>query len=374
MRISAVLKSLSVALFVGLSATPAAIAQDTIKVGAVLPMSGPNAELGEIFSRAAQIAIDHANTDKMLSKKIEMLIEDSQATPQGGVVAMNKLVNVSKVPYVLGAYTAVSKAIAPIGEKARVVTINGGAVGPDLAELGDYFWNVIPLVNFEAEVLIPYVVKEKGLKNVALIYVDDPLGEAVQKVLRAEVPKAGGKIVGELQIPRTAQQFASIAAKVRELKSDVIYIASFGSQPGQIVKQLRDNGVTQQIVSYSAFSVPTIGSLPEAKGSLYTTQAADFNASDLGKRVAKEYKEKTGKDANAYVANYYNAIMVFAQLAQKLEKAGKPITGENLLAERRASPNFELVGGKMVFQSNGTVAMPIQIQEIDGTGSGKRIK
>jgi len=369
------LRSAWVALlaFVAAAATPAS-AQESLKIGAVLPMSGPNAEIGEIFSRAANIAVEHANADKMLSKKVQLLIEDSQATPQGGVVAMNKLINVEKVPYVLGAYTAVSKAIAPLGERGKVVTINGGAVGPDLAELGPYFWNVIPLVNFEAQVMIPFLVKDRGLKNIALIYVDDPLGEAVQKVLRAEVPKAGGQIVGELQIPRAAQQFASIAAKVRELKPDAIYIATFGAQQAQIVKQLRDNGVSQQLASYSGFSVPTIAQLPEAKGTLYTTQSADFQASDLGKRVASEYKEKSGKEANAYVANYYNAVMVFAQLAQQLEKAGKPVTGENLLAQRRASPGFDLVGGKMTFQENGTVAMPVQIQEVDGTGPGKRIK
>ena len=151
-------------------------------------------------------------------------------------------------------------------------------------------------------------------------------------------------------------------------------MATFGAQQAQVVKQLRDNGVTQQLVSYSGFSVPTIAQLPEAKGTLYTTQSADFQASELGKRVAKEYKDKSGKDANAYVANYYNAVMVFVQLAQKLEKAGKPITGENLLAERRASPNFDLVGGKMAFQPNGTVSMPVQIQEVDGTGPGKQVK
>src|SRR5436190_366019 len=265
-----------------------AMAQDTIKVGANLPMSGPNAELGEIFSQAASIAVNHINADKMLSKKLELVIEDSQATPQGGVVAMNKLVSVAKVPYVLSAYTAVSKAIAPIGDRAKVVSINGGAVGPDLAELGDYFWNVIPLVNFEAEVLIPFVVKEKGLKNIVLVFVDDPLGEA--------------------------------------------------------------------------------------KGGWYTTQSADFTASALGQRVAKEYKELSGKDANAYVANYYNAVMVFGILAQQLEKAGKPITGANLLEQRRASPTFDLVGGKMTFQGNGTVAAPVQIREVDGTGAGKLIK
>lgn len=355
-------------------AAPSANAQDTIKIGANFPMSGPNAELGEIFSRAANLAAAHINADKMLSKKLQIVIEDSQATPQGGVVAMNKLINVEKVPYVLSAYTAVSKAIAPIGDRAKVVSINGGAVGPDLAELGQYFWNVIPLVNFEAQVAIPYIVKEKGLANVVLIFVDDPLGESVQKVLRSEIPKAGGKLVGEIQIPRAAQQFASIAANVRQLKPDVIYIASIGTQPAQLIKQLRDNGVTQQIMSYSAFSVPTIAELPEAKGALYTTQSADFSASELGKRVAKEYKETTGKDANAYVANYYNAVLLFGKLAQALEKAGKPITGENLLAQRRATPSFDMIGGKMEFQPDGTVSMPIQIQEIDSTGLGKRVK
>lgn len=355
-------------------AATVANAQDAIKIGAAFPMSGPNAELGEIFSRAANLAASHINADKMLSKKLQIVVEDSQATPQGGVVAMNKLINVEKVPYVLSAYTAVSKAIAPLGERAKVVSINGGAVGPDLAELGQYFWNVIPLVNFEAQVAIPYVVKDKSLNNVALIFVDDPLGEAVQKVLRAEVPKAGGKLVGEIQVPRAAQQFASIAANVRQLKPDVIYIASFGSQPAQIIKQLRDNGVTQQLISYSAFSIPTIAELPEARGALYTTQSIDFNAGALGQRVAKEYKEQSGKDANAYVANYYNAVLLFANLAQALEKAGKPVTGENLLAQRRATPSFEMIGGKMEFQPDGTVAMPVQIQEIDGTGLGKRVK
>ena len=116
----------------------------------------------------------------------------------------------------------------------------------------------------------------------------------------------------------------------------------------QIIKQLRDNGITQQLMSYSAMSTPSIAELPEAKGAWYTTQSADFTASALGQRVAKEYKELSGKDANAYVANYYNAIMVFGILAQALEKAGKPITGPNLLgATPRQPAHFELVGGKM---------------------------
>jgi ABC-type branched-subunit amino acid transport system substrate-binding protein len=355
-------------------ATATVVAQDSIKIGANLPMSGPNAEYGELFGRAANLAAEHANADKMLSKKLVIQFEDSQATPQQGVIAMNKLVNVDKVPYVLSAFTGVSKAIAPIGEKAKVVSVNGGGIGPDLAELGDYFWNVIPLVNLEIRVMAPYLVQERGLRKIALVYVDDPAGEAIQKELRENVPKAGGQMVVELQVPRNAQQFTSIAAKVRGSDPDLVFIASFGAQQAQIVKQLRDNGVPQQLAGYSAFSSPTVTQLPEAKGALFATQSVDWSAPGMSERLARDWKAKTNKEPNAYVANYYNAVMVFVKLAQALEKAGQPITGENLLKQRKSAGSFDLVGAKMEFLPNGSVSMPIQINEIDGTGAGKMVE
>lgn len=348
-------------------------AQDVIKIGADLPMSGPNAEYGELFGGAANLAVEHANADKMLSKKLVIQFEDSQATPQQGVVAMNKLVSVEKVPFVLSAFTGVSKAIAPIGDRAKVVSVNGGGIGPDLAELGDYFWNVIPLVNLEIRVMAPYLVQERGFKKVALVYVDDPAGEAINKELAENVPKAGGQMVAQLQIPRNAQQFTSIAARVRESNPDLVFIASFGAQQAQIVKQLRDNGVSQQLAGYSAFSSPTVTELPEAKGALFPTQSVNWSAPGMSERVAKDWKAKTGKEPNAYVANYYNAIMVFVKLAQILEKNNLPITGENLLKARKENGTFDLVGGKMEFLPNGSVSMPIQINEIDG-GAGKMVK
>ena len=94
------------------------------------------------------------------------------------------------------------------------------------------------------------------------------------------MPKAGGQMVVELQVPRAAQQFTSIAAKVRESSPDLVFIASFGAQQAQIVKQLRDNGVSQQLASYSAFASPTVTQLPEAKGALFPSQSVDWTAAE----------------------------------------------------------------------------------------------
>jgi len=345
-------------------------AAEDLTIGALFPMSGSNAEYGEVFSTGANLAVEHINRDQKLSGKLSIQYEDSQALPMQGVIGMNKLVNVSRVPFVLSAFTGVSKAIAPVGTRSHTVMVNGGGVGPDLAELGEYFWNTIPLVDFEVQAMVPFLVKERGYKRVALVYVDDPLGQSVREVLGAQLTKHGAELAGAFSIPVTAQQFSGLAARVRDTRPDAVYIASYGSQQAQIVKQLRDNGVSQPIASYSAFSTPSAMTLPEARGSFYTSQQVDWDkGDDLTKRVLADYKEKHGKAPNAYVLNYYNAVLTFAELAAALEKAGKPVTGENLLAQRKATPSFEFVGATVSFADNGTVSAPIQVNEITENGA-----
>lgn len=338
-----------------------------VTIGATFPMSGPNASYGDIFGSGANLAAEHVNADNMLGGKLSIQYEDSQALPQQGIVGMTKLVNVNKVPYVLSAFTGVSKAVSTVAARTKTVAVNGGGVGPDLAELGPYFWNVIPLVNVEIRSLVPYLVKERNLKRFVLVYVDDPLGQSVAKDMPAALSAAGGQMVEAMSIPVTAQQFSGIAAKVRAANPDVIYIASYGAQELQLIKQFRDNGLNQQIASYSSFAIPEISALPEAKGAIFTTQQMDWNSSDsVTKRFVDDYRKKYNKPPTAYIANYYNAVRLFALLAQDLNKKNLPVTGENLLKARNDLKTFDMVGGKMSFNDNGTVDMPIQINEVDG--------
>lgn len=354
-------------------AAASASAQE-IKIGALLAMSGTQAALGEIMANGARLAVEHANADRVLQGKLSLVIEDSQGAPQLGVIGMNKLINVEKVPYVLSSYTGVAKAIAPIGQRSKVVAINGGGVGPDLAELGPYFWNVIPLANFEVKAFVPYLVKERGLKRVALVYLDDPLGHGIRKEFEATLPGVGGELVAALSVPVAQQQFAGVAARVREVKPDVVYIASYGAQQVSAIKQLRDNGVTQPLASYGAFSIPDILSLPEARGALFTTQLIDWASSDpVTKRFIDDFKARHGNMPGVYHTNYYNMVRLFVLLAHELQKQGKPITGENLLAQRMAGKTFELAGSKVSFEANGTVKAPIQINEIGGGGAVKAL-
>ncbi len=345
----------------------AARAQEGYHIGALLPNSGPMTSFGEMFTQGANLAAEHINADKLLPKPFTIDHEDSQGAPQPAVTAMNKLVRVNNEPVVLTAMSGISKAIAPIADREKVVAINGGGVAPDLAKLGPYFFNVIPLVNYEVRALLPYLNTERKIKRVALVYVEDPLGESVLRELTENAPKNGMELVGSFSVPSTSRQFAPIAAKVREVNPDAVYVAYFGQTMVALVKQLRDAGVDKPFVSYSAFNDPDMMALPAAEGSIYSSQKMDWSSTDpVTARFVADFKKKYGKTPSFYNANYYNAVWVTGKAMASLQKKGAEITGENIRNELLAIRTFDAVGGKMEFQPDGTVSMPMQINEITG--------
>lgn len=333
-------------------------------LGTLFPMAGPNAEYGTIFTEGAELALKHVAEDKMLRRPIVLRAEDSEGTPQGGAVGMTKLVNVDHAIYVLIGFTGVSKAAAPIGARAKVITVNGGGVGPDLAGLSPYYWNVIPLASAEVQRIARYLVS-KGFKRLAMMYMNDPFGIGVFKAMQTELPKAGGQLVGSYTILPTDQQFAGVAARIRDTKPDAVYFASYGAQQAQIIKQLRDNGIDRQLVTYSGASIPSVLNLPQSEGLLFTAQAAAWSSQDpITQRFLADWRKTHQSQPSTYHQNYYNAVRLFALLAQSLEQAGKPINGDTLRAELLRVRRFPLVGGEGTFDDLCDLSMPIDVNTV----------
>ncbi|MCP4559091.1 MAG: ABC transporter substrate-binding protein [Bosea sp.] len=336
-------------------------------LGTLFPMSGANAEFGTMYLNGVQLALDHIAADKMLKNGIDLRPIDSQGTAQGGAVGMTRLANVDRASYVLIGFTGVSKAAAPIGDRAKVVMVNGGGVGPDLATLSPYFWNILPLANQEVRAVLPFI-KEKGFKRIAMIYTEDPSGMAVHAELKSGLPGVGGELVGAYGVAPTLTQFAAIAAQVRDVRPDAVFFASVsGVQAVQIVKQLRDNGISQQIMTYSTGNLPSVSALPESEGLVFTGQSADWAATEpTMKRFVTGWREKLKSEPTTYGLNYYNATLLFAQLAKGLEAAGKPVSGETLREEMLRVRTFQLAGGEVTFAENGTASTGVQLNQVRG--------
>ena len=342
-------------------------------VGTLFPMAGPNAEYGEIFMAGATLGVDYVTKSKVLKRPIELRSVDSLSTPQGGAVGMSRLVNVDRADYVLLAFTGVCKAAAPIGGRAKTIMCNPGSVAPDLSGLSPYFWNMIPLVTKELDPLLTWMMS-KSLKRVSAIYVDDPFGNGVMTALKPALAKAGGQMISTYPITPTEQVFTALAAKIRAENPDAVYFLSAGAQQVELVKQLRNNGITQQLVSAVGVNIPSILNLPEAKGLVFTDQATNWNSTDpLMKTFVENYRAKYNKDPMPYHLNFFNAIVLFGILASTLEKQGKPVNGDNLREQLLAQRKFALAGGTGEFDDVCDISLPVAVDEVTGDGKFKQI-
>jgi ABC-type branched-subunit amino acid transport system substrate-binding protein len=340
----------------------------TLTVGVIFPLSGPNAVYGQTFSLGANLAVKNINDGHDLPNPIKLLYEDSQALPQPAIIAMNKLANVERTPFVLSAFSGVTKAVAPIATRRKIVVINGAAVSPELAGLSPYLFNVIPLVNDEIAALMPYATSKLNVKHLILTYVNDPFGQGALGALTQQCARLGCQTAA-ISVSPGATNFQAEVAKIRAGHPDAVYIASYGQQQNVILKQLRDGGVTARIFSYSGINLPDTMKLPAAQGLIFTTQYVSFDSPDpITKKFLESFRATNGNGAPSfYSVNYYNAMLLFAQAAKWLSDKKEPITGENLLHAMHTIKTFQAVGGTISFQPDGTVRQAMQIlRVVDG--------
>ena len=108
----------------------AASAQQVYRFGLAMPLTGSQALYGQDQVKAAQWAVDEINKAGGINgKKLEMIVLDTQADPQVGIQAVNRLISVEKVPAFITAWSGVVKAVAPIANDNKVVELSVGDTG-----------------------------------------------------------------------------------------------------------------------------------------------------------------------------------------------------------------------------------------------------
>jgi branched-chain amino acid transport system substrate-binding protein len=153
--------------------TAAASAQQVYRFGLAMPLTGSQALYGQDQVKAAQWAVAEINgAGGINGKKLEMIVLDTQADPQLGIQAVNRLISVEKVPAFITAWSGVVKAVAPIANDNKVVELSVGANSPDVAKLGDYVYTTFPLADVDINAVARYSAGIMGKKKAAIIFVN----------------------------------------------------------------------------------------------------------------------------------------------------------------------------------------------------------
>ncbi len=157
----------------------------TIKIGMVLPVTGPAADSGKYALTGAKIALDRVNkAGGVLGKQVELVTEDDQTTNPGAVLAFSKLAAQPDIVAFLGSIRSTQNhAMAPDILKTGKPVCFGGT-DPALTKMGNpWLIRFRPNDTYSGRVIAAYGVETLGKKNWAIVHSTDAFGTGGFKAL-----------------------------------------------------------------------------------------------------------------------------------------------------------------------------------------------
>jgi branched-chain amino acid transport system substrate-binding protein len=301
----------------------------TIKIGMVLPVTGPAADSGKYSLTGAKIALERINKGGgVLGKQVELVTEDDQTTNPGAVLAFSKLAAQPDIVAFLGSIRSTQNhAMAPdILRTGKPVCFGG--TDPALTKMGNpWLIRFRPNDSYSGRVIASYGVETLGKKNWAIVHSTDAFGTGGLKALSASLDKLGAKVALDQGYPNQSQDFTPVVLAIKSSGADVIgSYFTYDNDLAIFARQLRQLGVTLPWVGSP--SITDASPVKLAGPALWGTYGvADYaiDASAESKEFAALYAAVSKVQPDQYSAWTYDALGV---LCASINKAGSTDPGK----------------------------------------------
>jgi branched-chain amino acid transport system substrate-binding protein len=349
---------LSVALISACLLFSAGAGAETIRLGAILPLTGPGALIGTQQMQGLQFAAEHANAKGGVhGNQIEIIFEDNQAKPDQSVLSFNKLTDLQKVPVVFTGYSGPTLAMAPLATRKKVLLVNAGAQADKLANASPYLINTLPTIGDEVRVLSKYLVSENK-KKAAVLFENDAAGISGRDDYIKYFPQAGGSILAQEASQFGQTDYRPALLKLADSKPDVMLVAITAGLL-QLAQEYKQLGLNFTVAGTTFFADPATIADPSSNGFIHTQVRIEAPP-----ELSSAFKAKYGADMDFFARQYYNAAEIVFTTMDKVLASGKPVTGENLRTALFQIGHFQgLI--PMDFKSN-TATVPVDINEMRG--------
>jgi len=294
--------------------------EETIKIGAVLSISGPGEFYGKEVKDGMLLAAREINSRGGINgREIELIIEDSKTNSEEGKKAFNKIESMHHPVLYVSILSSVSMALAPLAEEKEVILVGLVTAAPELTQKNAWVFRYWTTAKTEVHTILP-VLQELEVKDLGILYLNDAYGTSVFELLKKTFEKTGGAVIGEAFNVKSTD-FKSQIANLKD--SDAIYSAGFVSHIKNVFLQLKEANFNGFMLSTNAATDPSIRSLPEANGAFVTTFII-YNPNHLYTKEAKEkYEARYSKPFNPYAANGYDFVKLFSNLIEDEEISRK---------------------------------------------------
>jgi branched-chain amino acid transport system substrate-binding protein len=329
----------------------------TIKIGGLLPMSGPGAYFGAQDKQGVELALEQLNKAGVNGHKFTIQYEDSACGPLPATQAAKRLLDQYKPDVIIGEECSdATLAIMPTVEQAKIPLINAGSSAIKITDPGNpWVFRIMPNEVMQGVDIATQAYNRLNARTAVLLNENTNAGIGNAKVFKETFEKLGGKVIAEIGFGRDVNDFTSIATRVAGLgKVDVIPTYTLEGQGLKITQALAQAGVVKggdgAAIQLGTIWLPFGFEQKAGKAATGYVRIVQFDPTDqrpLVRDFVSAFKAKFNADPTHINAHAYDQIMLIADVVKRGAKDAQSI--RDTLATTK---DFVGVTGSVEFDKN----------------------
>ena len=328
-------------------------AQDSVKVGIILPLTGTQAAFGEIEKNSFEMALQKVNdVGGINGKPLEFVYADDTGNSAVARQVTEKLINDDKVVMLGGGYgseeTLHTTEVAQ--QNHMPFLVNTAAADKITERRWEYIFRLNPPASDYAEGIESFLFEVVQPKTAAIIFVANPFGAANAKSFDVTCQRLDIQVVLAESYAKSEADFKPLLAKAKKANPDLIYIVSYVEDGALLMNQAMELGLAPKLFigGGAGFTLPEFQKNTGKASNMVFSATLWYQTLPYpgAREYFDEYLKRFGKETEYHGAEAYAAVYVIADAL----KRAKSFSAEDV-RRALAETNINTVFGPVKFES-----------------------
>ena len=330
-------------------------AQD-IKVALAGPITGSEATFGAQMKAGAEQWVKDTNAaGGLLGKKIALQLEDDKCDGTEATSVANRLASAGVV-FVAGHFcSGTSIPASAVYQESGIVQISPASTNPKFTDQrpGPGIYRVCGRDDQQGPTAAKFIMEKFKGKKIAFLHDKSPYGEGLAMEAQKAYVAAGGKPVLSDSFNKGDTDFSALVSKLKAAGTDLVYVGTYHTEAGNLVKQLRQQGVKAPLMSGDALVSQEFWTIAGKDGEGTLMTFSPDPAKDVKNAAIVKKFTDAGIKPEGYVLYTYAAMQAWADA---VKTAGG--TDHAKVVKALDDGKFETVIGPIDFDAKGDVTLP----------------
>ncbi len=333
---------------------------NVVKIGAVLPLTGPISVMGKEIRNSLELAEKNINQNGGIKgKTVKLIVEDGKYTPKDSINALNKIMGLYDVTGMLAFGNTPTAQLVPMIEEKKMPLIAFGTGASDVPKMSDWIFRAWIPVELQAQVMAKYTTEVLGLKKIAILAINDQSGNDAIKIFGEYLNNYGGKLTAIERFNTDTLDTRAQILKLIASEPDGIFITGFGPSYISSINRLKEykfpGYILTEISMVASNQMEQIHNIDKV---IFLETLFDIRKNQAGKTAefVKQYQETYHDNPTIVGAFAYEALMLYREAIQN---------NTDIREGFKSIQDYPSIVGDITYKKDGEIFFPLIVVTAD---------